>query len=326
MLLHGLGATASLNWFTCFRELARRHHVVAIDHRGHGRGVRADAPFTLEDAADDAIALADALGIQRVIPVGYSMGGPIAQLMWRRHRARVAGLVLCATSHRFRVTPAERLMFGSLPALEQAVRVVPDVVCRRVWSAVTAAIAPAHGFAGWAGRQIVLQDRRAVVQAAAALGRYDADAWIRDIDVPTSVLVHQRDQLVPPARQLDLAGMIEGSMTRFVDVDHFGIVREPGLVLGALRDGIDHVVHNVRGELAVDVAGSGREPSSRRSRAAAAASRRRCVSSHVGDAGARSSVVRLTDWRRERLHPPVPGSADVAVDQRCAAHHVDPVA
>src|SRR4029077_3805137 len=47
MLLHGLGATASLNWFTSFAAVAADFHVVALDHRGHGRGIRAAAAFTL---------------------------------------------------------------------------------------------------------------------------------------------------------------------------------------------------------------------------------------------------------------------------------------
>jgi pimeloyl-ACP methyl ester carboxylesterase len=320
MLLHGLGATASLNWFTCFRELAKRAHVVAIDHRGHGQGVRAGTPFTLEDAADDAIALADALGIEQVVPVGYSMGGPIAQLMWRRHRDRVAGLVMCATSHRFRATPTEHVMFASLPALEQAVRVVPDAVCRRVWSAVTAAVAPVHGFAAWAARQMLLQDRRAIVQAAAALGRYNAAEWIRDIDVPTTVLVHQRDQLVPPARQLQLAGMIEGSTTRFVDVDHFGIVRNPGLVLDALVDGVDDVVRAVRRARTRDAVRACRERTSHRSRGAAALGQR--CGATVADAEVLPHVVRITDWRRDRDHAAICG----APDDRRAANRFDPVA
>src|SRR2546423_5027325 len=119
MLLHGLGVTASLNWFTSFPVLEHQFHVVALDHRGHGRGIRAAEPFTLEDAADDVVALADALGIEQFVAVGYSMGGPIAQLVWRRHRDRVSGLVMCATSHKFRVSPREQLMFAALPAIAQ---------------------------------------------------------------------------------------------------------------------------------------------------------------------------------------------------------------
>jgi pimeloyl-ACP methyl ester carboxylesterase len=319
MLLHGLGASASLNWFTCFRELAKHAHVVAIDHRGHGRGMRAGTPFTLEDAADDAVAVADALGIEQVIPVGYSMGGPIAQLMWRRHPDRVAGLVMCATSHHFCATPAEHVLFASLPALEQAVRALPTAVCRRLWSAVTVGVAPVHGFAAWAARQLLLHDRRAIVQAAAALGNYNAEQWVRDIDVPTAVLVHQRDQLVPPARQLQLAGMIEGATTRFVDVDHFGIVRNPGLVLDALVDSVDDVVRAVRRDQTRDAGRSCAEHGTHRARGVGALGRRCTATSPAADAPSR--VVQLTDWRRDRHD-----AAQRSVDDRGAANRFDPVA
>ena len=98
VLLHGLTASADLNWFTAYNQLARRYRVIALDQRGHGRGIRLRGrPFRLEDCADDVAALADALEIERFVPVGYSMGGAVAQLVVKRHPARANGLVLCAT-------------------------------------------------------------------------------------------------------------------------------------------------------------------------------------------------------------------------------------
>ena len=78
MLLHGLGASAALNWFTAFEPLSKEFRVVAADDRGHGRTPSGVESFTLGDCADDAFAVADALGVDRLIAVGYSMGGPIA--------------------------------------------------------------------------------------------------------------------------------------------------------------------------------------------------------------------------------------------------------
>src|SRR5207244_588482 len=124
-LLHGLGANADLNWFTCFGALGRHFRVVAFDQRGHGRGIRVGVHFHMSDAADDVLAVADALGIDRFIVVGYSMGGPVAQLTWHRHRDRVAGLVLCATSRDFGGSPRERMAFAVLPGLSAAMRVAP---------------------------------------------------------------------------------------------------------------------------------------------------------------------------------------------------------
>ncbi|HUR17824.1 MAG TPA: alpha/beta fold hydrolase [Acidimicrobiales bacterium] len=88
LLLHRWTVTADLNWFTAYEPLSRHFRVIALDHRGHGQGIRSWKPFRLEDCADDDAALAQVLGIDRLIPVGYSMGGPVAQLLWRRHRHR----------------------------------------------------------------------------------------------------------------------------------------------------------------------------------------------------------------------------------------------
>ena len=59
VLLHGWTATADLNFFTCYEELARHFRVIAVDHRGHGRGIRTSQPFRLSDCADDVASLAE---------------------------------------------------------------------------------------------------------------------------------------------------------------------------------------------------------------------------------------------------------------------------
>src|SRR5256714_3128930 len=97
-LVHGLVASAQLNWFPAFPVLADRYRVVATDLRGHGRGFPAGNRFRLSDCADDIAAVADALGGERFIPVGYSIGGPLAQLVPHRHREPVPGPPLAATA------------------------------------------------------------------------------------------------------------------------------------------------------------------------------------------------------------------------------------
>src|SRR5690242_19875654 len=96
MLVHALGTTAALSWYPSMHALAQRYRVIAFDQRWHGRGIRSES-FSLEDCADDVVAVADALGVAKFTVVGYSMGGAIAQLVWRRHRKRLDGMVLAAT-------------------------------------------------------------------------------------------------------------------------------------------------------------------------------------------------------------------------------------
>jgi pimeloyl-ACP methyl ester carboxylesterase len=242
ILLHGLGATAALNWYTSFPALAARYHVVAPDLRGHGRGIRARIPFTLEDAADDVAALADSLEIERFVPVGYSMGGPIAQLLWRRHRDRVAGLVLCATASTFRATPREHVMFAALPALGQMNRIVPDAFSRRLIAQIPRSYLAATGFRDWAQSELLRRDPRAVLQAAIELGKYSGKDWVGEIDVPTSVVIHARDQIVPARRQLALASSVPGATTHVVDADHFAVIRERERFVDTLVRAIDQVV------------------------------------------------------------------------------------
>lgn len=219
VLLHGWTATADLNWFTAYDSLAEHFRVLAPDLRGHGRGIRSAAPFRLADCADDAVALADALGIGEFVPVGYSMGGAVAQLTWRRHRDRVAGLVLCATSGYFANSGRERAGFGAMGAVGLVTRVVPapivDWITERAYlQRKTAQWSP------WAAAQVASHDWRHVLEAGAALGGHDARGWLGEIDVPTSVVVTTRDRVVSTRRQERLASSIPGASVRRVEADH----------------------------------------------------------------------------------------------------------
>ena len=98
VLIHGVAFTAELNWGKVFAPLSRHFRVLAIDLRGHGDGIRAGSRFRLEDCADDIAALAEVLDISQFVAVGYSMGGMVAQLLYKRHAPLLSGLVLCATA------------------------------------------------------------------------------------------------------------------------------------------------------------------------------------------------------------------------------------
>src|SRR5437763_277243 len=99
MLLHGWMASADLNWCGAYGDLANAgYRVLAIDHRGHGRGLRPLVPFRLTDCAADAAAALRALDAAPALVVGYSMGGAIAQLVGRDHPDVASGIVLRGTA------------------------------------------------------------------------------------------------------------------------------------------------------------------------------------------------------------------------------------
>jgi len=229
LLLHGLGATGLLNWFPAFGPLSEQFRVVAMDLRGHGHGLQAGSRYRLRDCADDAIALMDALEIERCIPVGYSLGGPVAQLMWRQHRDRVEGLVFCATSRNFSGKFRERWAYRSMWGAVTALRLVDALPWPRR-SPPTEAPPPAPDtldgmrLPRWAVSEMLRCDPVAMIGAAYALGRFSSHEWVGEIDVPTSVVVTLRDRLVIPSRQYKLARAIPGATIHPADTDHAACV------------------------------------------------------------------------------------------------------
>ena len=115
VLLHGLSMTSDSCWHGTYARLAGHHRVVAFDLRGHGSGLPVKGRFSLEACADDVVAVATALGLDRFIAVGYSIGGLIAQTLWHRNRQALAGLVLGATAH-YPLTPVEWAL-GAAPVM-----------------------------------------------------------------------------------------------------------------------------------------------------------------------------------------------------------------
>ena len=241
LLLHGWTASADLNWFTCYRPLAQHYRVLALDHRGHGRGIRSKAAFRLEDCADDAIAVCDVLGIDQVIPIGYSMGGPVAQLLWQRHPERVRGLVLCATASHFLTSRNERLGFIGLAGLAALARRTPAQT--RQWLTEQFYLQRrSDTWEPWAIHEASLHDWRMVLEAGRAIGKFNSREWARDIDVPTSVLITMRDRVVPLRRQVRLFEAIDNAEAYRIDGDHDAVVANADRFVPTLLRAVASVV------------------------------------------------------------------------------------
>ena len=219
LLLHGWTASADLNWFASYFPLAKHFRIVAIDHRGHGSGIRSRRRFRLADCADDAAATADALGLERYIPVGYSMGGPIAQLLTKQHTDRVSGLVLCATAAKFASTREERLSFMGITGLAAIARYTPSQA--RQWLTHRMYLRGKEGvWEPWAIEQVSRHEWRTVLEAGRAIGSFSSMSWIGQLHVPVSVVMTMRDHVVPLRRQLRLFEAIPDAEAFRVDGDH----------------------------------------------------------------------------------------------------------
>ena len=206
MLLHGWMATADLNWCGVYGDLAAAgYRVLAIDHRGHGRGLRQFAPFRLVDCAGDAAEALRQLGAAPALVVGYSMGGAIAQLMARDCADVVAGLVLSGTAQHWQ-DPQTRRVFKAMGALGLMLSVAP----RRTWTAGFHRVGISDSpDTAWALSEVIRHSARDIAEAGRELGRFDSRPWLSPLPIPAAVVLTTRDDAVAPAKQRALAAALD---------------------------------------------------------------------------------------------------------------------
>ena len=247
VLLHGWIASGGLNWFGAFDALRDGYRVLAPDLRGHARGIRSWRRFRLHDCADDIAALLRKRR-EKAIVVGYSMGGPVAQLLWRRHPEVVSGLVLAATSGR--PLRSQGLGLAMQGVMESAALAGRAVGIRRLLRGAVAisqdpdirALRP-ETLPAWARAEMSRHHVRHLLEAGAELGRYDATHWLSEIDVPTSVVVTERDSAIPADHQRALAQAIRGARVHRLPGGHLSFARPD---FGkAIRSAVDSVARRV---------------------------------------------------------------------------------
>lgn len=226
VLLHGWYATAALNWFEVFGPLSQHFRVLAPDLRGHGRGIRSRRRFTLADCADDVAETLVALDAEPAIAVGYSMGGPIAQLLWRRHPELVSGLVLCATGADFFPGNRERYAFAAMAQILAGttrmgalVGWLPGVIARQVLNAPSGR-QDDREIAAWGRSEMSKHSPRHLLEAGHALATYSSKHWLHEVDVPTTVLVTTNDTAVQPEAQFRMATSIPGAHVSLIEDGH----------------------------------------------------------------------------------------------------------
>jgi 3-oxoadipate enol-lactonase len=216
LLLHGWMFSADLNWWRAYRPLQDAgYRVLAIDHRGHGRGLRTHEPFRLTDCAADAAALLEYLELAPALVVGYSMGGPIAQYMARDHAHTVAGLVLCATSTSWQ-DPRQKALWRGMALVRLALGVSPLALWRRGLRLVGFPDSPVTT---WTTAELTRGSSVDLAEAGRELSRFDSRPWVAELTQPAAVIVTTRDQGVPAAHQRRLARRL-GARTYEVDGDH----------------------------------------------------------------------------------------------------------
>jgi 3-oxoadipate enol-lactonase len=234
-------ASAGLNWAGAFAPLGEHFDVIAPDLRGHGRGIRSRHRFRLEDCADDLAALVEDLGRGPVVVVGYSMGGLVAQLLWRRRPDLVAGVVLCSTTRIFALGRRERYLIGTtmnyVAGTIRLTRFTTWWYRAPGWGPPPLRRRRPETMRRWAAAEMRRHDMRLVLEAGHASTQFDSRPWISEIDVPTAVVITTKDRAIPPDSQRELAEAI-GATVYEIDDDHTACAHTgfPPVLLAACRD------------------------------------------------------------------------------------------
>jgi 3-oxoadipate enol-lactonase len=242
MLLHGWIVTADLTWHGAYDALVDAgYRVLAIDHRGHGRGLRAMSRFRLADCAADAAAILRQLEVAPAIVVGYSMGGVIAQLMARDHPDVIRGLVLSATCQHFQ-DPETRRIWRWMGVVGLLLGLAPRSSYR---GALRNAKIQLNERTAWWLSELMRHEARDVADAGRELGRFDSRPWLAALQrPPTAMVLTGRDTMVSPAKQRELA-QAAGATVFEVPIDHLEVTNRADVYNPALIAAVQAVAASV---------------------------------------------------------------------------------
>jgi len=236
LLVHGWMFASDLNWGRQYAPLAAAgYRVLAMDLRGHGRGLRSTESFRLADCADDAAGVLTELGVRSAYVVGYSMGGPVTQLLARRWPDRVAGFVLCATALQWS-DPRQRATWRTMGGLRLLLSAFP----LGIWRSAIRLSGADEQHSSWAAAELSRSSARDVAEAGRELGRFDSSGWAGALPQPAAVVLTARDRLVPPRAQQELADALRVT-PEVVQGDHDACSAQPDAFVAAVLQALGTV-------------------------------------------------------------------------------------
>jgi 3-oxoadipate enol-lactonase len=224
MLSNSLGTDLHM-WDEQAPEWAKRFRVVRYDRRGHGRSGLGDAPHTMETLGRDALAIMDALGLEKVNWCGLSMGGMVGQWLAANAPHRVDRLILSNTSAYF---PDKKRWNDRIDTVrEKGLASIADALMNIWFSASFRAEAPE-----------TVARMKAMLTATPVEGYLASCEAVRDMDhrellpkikAPTLVIAGQHDQTTPLEAAKYIHAHIPGAELAVLDTAHIANVERPDL-------------------------------------------------------------------------------------------------
>lgn len=210
VLVHGWGFDGEMNFHRVIEPLAEHFRVVIPDHRNHGKSDWIRGKYDVTDLADELAGILDALGVTRAAFFGYSLGGMVVQEMARRHPGRVDRMILGATGalpvHRMR--PLAR---GGMWLARSVARLSTQEIAAATSRLMMRAGALDRTHHRWMRSALLRRDPTLFYEAGHAAWRFDSRSWVGKLPQPAMVVITERDQIVEPKAQEELAELMESA-------------------------------------------------------------------------------------------------------------------
>ncbi|AZA08465.1 3-oxoadipate enol-lactonase [Corynebacterium pseudopelargi] len=204
VFLGSIGSTARM-WTPQLDAFAPTHHVIALDHRGHGGSKVIDKPCTIQDMANDVLDTLDALGVRHFGVVGLSLGGAVAQYL-AANSERVTRSVLMCTSANFADPEvwAKRIKITK----ERGTKALADDIVARWFTPnyTEQHLATVDLFR----RMLANTDDTGYIRCCEALADFDFSDQLSSISAPVLAIAGANDEGTPPAELEAIADNVGG--------------------------------------------------------------------------------------------------------------------
>lgn len=234
VLLHSLAMDHTF-WRLVAPTMARSGPVICVDLLGHGKSSKPAGPYSIAMFAQGIARLVEALGYDKVVIAGASLGGCIALQFAIDNPQRTSGLGLFGTTAWYGETAPADWAARAAKAQEQGLASLIEFQKTR-W----------FGDEFRAGQVAVVQDCvdvflrndiRAYVATCHAMGAFDARSGAAQLRLPTAILAGEEDYAAPPAMAKALHEAISGSSLAIIPAArHLIPLEKPESVIPVLQD------------------------------------------------------------------------------------------
>jgi len=230
---NSLGASVAM-WQPQVDALARDFRVIRYDQRGHGGSGLPAGPYAFSALVDDALALLDALALERVHFVGLSMGGMTALGLALAQPGRLR--TITAANCVARMAPAVHGVWDERARIAREQGMAP-LVAPSLERWFTAATRESRGAElAWAGEMLAATPVAGYAAACGALKTMDYLDALPRITVPTLFIAGTHDAGAPLEAMRDMHARVSGSRLVELDAAHVSNLEQPAAFSAALGD------------------------------------------------------------------------------------------